>query len=135
METFHEIEGALEDVSNTQHVPETDQQASPPAAAADPDQAAAHGWGAPVAFEYHQGKDTDFTGWAGNATRYEWKDEYGDIGPRNEELEKQLFHGDHLSRVGLRLDRYVCLPPHSRLLIGFPPLSQDSMRSSSIARV
>ena len=29
--------------------------------------------------------------WAANATKYEWKDEYGDVGPAHPELEKMLF--------------------------------------------
>lgn len=104
MESFHEVEGAINDVDNAQHCPGMDQQSS--AAAIDLPEAAAHGWAPPVAFEYDKEKDTTFTGWASNAARYEWNDEYGDVGPRNEELEQQLFHGDHLSRAGLRLDRY-----------------------------
>ncbi|EPS26837.1 hypothetical protein PDE_01776 [Penicillium oxalicum 114-2] len=38
--------------------------------------------------------------WGGNAARYEWKDEYGDVGPRNEELERELFHDEHIPRPG-----------------------------------
>ena len=30
--------------------------------------------------------------WASNAAKYEWKDEFGDIGPPHPELERQLFH-------------------------------------------
>lgn len=30
--------------------------------------------------------------WAANATKYEWSDEYGDVGPAHPELEKQLFN-------------------------------------------
>ncbi|QSS64054.1 DEAD-box protein [Histoplasma capsulatum] len=36
---------------------------------------------------------------------YEWKEEYGDVGPRNEELEKMLFHDEYLNRAGNKFDR------------------------------
>lgn len=108
MENFDEIESALHDVSNTHEAAAPDQTSSSPPQMLEPtQQAAARGWTAPVAFEYQQYADTGFTGWAGNATRYEWSDEYGDVGPRNEELEKQLFQTEYISRAGLRLDRYV----------------------------
>lgn len=29
--------------------------------------------------------------WAANAAKYEWKDEYGDVGPAHPELEEMLF--------------------------------------------
>lgn len=98
MECFQEIEGAL--ASLPQEASGVDQPSSDPT-----EQAATRGWTEPVAFEYQQYNDKDFTEWAGNATRYEWKDEYGDVGPRNEELEKQLFQAEYLARAGQRLDR------------------------------
>ena len=30
--------------------------------------------------------------WAANAVRYEWLEEYGDVAPRHEALEKMLFN-------------------------------------------
>ena len=33
--------------------------------------------------------------WAANAAKYEWLDDYGDVGPKHEELEKMLFGGEH----------------------------------------
>ena len=38
--------------------------------------------------------------WLHNAAKYEWDDEYGEIGPEVPELEKQLFHGEHTMRRG-----------------------------------
>ena len=32
--------------------------------------------------------------WAANAVKYEWKDEYGDVGPAHPELEVMLFGKD-----------------------------------------
>ena len=45
--------------------------------------------------------------WASNAAKYEWSEEYGDIGPAFEELEKQLFRSDLTNRVGLNFDASV----------------------------
>ena len=38
--------------------------------------------------------------WAANAKRYEWLDEYGDVGPRFPELEKMLFKHEYINRKG-----------------------------------
>ena len=45
--------------------------------------------------------------WANKAAIYEWKEEYGEIGPRFEALEKQLFGNDFHVRSGIKFDRYV----------------------------
>ncbi|KAI5300692.1 hypothetical protein KEM56_002263 [Ascosphaera pollenicola] len=42
----------------------------------------------------------EFPQWASSAAKYEWKEEYGDVGPRNEALEQMLFHSDLISRAG-----------------------------------
>ena len=47
--------------------------------------------------------------WAANAQKYEWSDEYGDIGPEHPDLEKQLFGGDFLVRRGQELEKWVPL--------------------------
>ena len=39
--------------------------------------------------------------WASNAATYEWEDEFGDVGPRFPELEKQLFGSDNHVRRGI----------------------------------
>ncbi|OQE24027.1 hypothetical protein PENFLA_c010G10440 [Penicillium flavigenum] len=63
------------------------------------------GWTDPVPFEYAELANTkDHLEWAGVAVRYEWKDEYGDVGPAVPELEDQLFHGDLIARPGAKLD-------------------------------
>ena len=38
--------------------------------------------------------------WATNAMKYEWSEEYGDVGPRHEGLEKMLFHDEHKMNKG-----------------------------------
>ncbi|EEH18325.1 hypothetical protein PABG_00888 [Paracoccidioides brasiliensis Pb03] len=51
------------------------------------------------------GDATELPGWASSAARYEWKEEYGDVGPRNEELEEMLFRNELINRVGNHFDR------------------------------
>ena len=46
-------------------------------------------------------------GWAGNAEKYEWQGDYGDIGPRHEALEDVLFRNDFINRTGLQYEKYV----------------------------
>lgn len=45
--------------------------------------------------------------WAANAAKYEWLDEYGDVGPRFDLLEQMLFRDEHINRTGVRFDKYV----------------------------
>ena len=53
--------------------------------------------------------------WAANAQKYEWSDDYGDIGPEHLDLEKQLFGGDFLVRRGQELEKCVPLYGTRRL--------------------
>lgn len=43
--------------------------------------------------------------WGHDAVKYEWKDEYGDVGPRDETLERQLFQGETINRAGAKLEK------------------------------
>ena len=45
--------------------------------------------------------------WAASAEKYEWKDDYGDIGPEHPELEKQLFGGEFLVRSGADMEKFA----------------------------
>ena len=66
------------------------------------------GWNDPIPFNY----DTVTGGtapvdenratapWLSDAAVYEWDDEYGKVGPKNEALEAELFTGEHLTRAG-----------------------------------
>ena len=38
--------------------------------------------------------------WMSNAAKYEWKEEYGDVGPRHAELEKELFGSEFKMKTG-----------------------------------
>ena len=64
-----------------------------------------HKWVEPQKYDYSiYNKQSGDTGtdisqsrqyeWASSAGKYEWKDEYGEVGPRVPELEKQLFNND-----------------------------------------
>lgn len=48
--------------------------------------------------------------WAANATKYEWKDEYGEVGPAHPELEEMLFGKDFHVTEGKNREKYVNLP-------------------------
>lgn len=48
---------------------------------------------------------TEPPSWAANASRYEWSDEFGDVGPEDKELEKMLFHAEEKMEVGDHLKK------------------------------
>lgn len=68
------------------------------------------GWVEPQAYDYEAATARGYTNtgdvegqtWAHNFKRYEWKDEYGDVGPEIPELEKELFQNETISRRGNR---------------------------------
>ena len=43
------------------------------------------------------------TTWSHDVARYEWREEFGDVGPRDATLEKDLFRGEHINRAGSKL--------------------------------
>lgn len=51
-----------------------------------------------------ENKEIDEAPWLCNAAVYEFDDEYGDVGPRNEELEQLLFFGENLMKVGNKVN-------------------------------
>ena len=78
------MEQALGDVTNNVATPRADGE--------DPKLAADKGWAPPTAYKYDEynstGKQAEEIvaaseeGWASNAARYEWNDEFGDVGPK-----------------------------------------------------
>ena len=70
----------------------------------------AHGWVEKSAYNYdvytksskevdeakadYEANGVEVGEWAGNAAVYKWDDDFGDVGPRFPELEKQLFGGE-----------------------------------------
>ncbi len=66
-------------------------------------------WATPQGFDYAKYNagpsesdqpQGDHSNWAANAAKYEWKDDYGDIGPEHEVLEKMLFGDEHKVQQG-----------------------------------
>ncbi len=51
------------------------------------------------------GEADDPPTWAANATKYEWSDEYGEVGPKHEALEHQLFGGEHQMEQGTEFSK------------------------------
>lgn len=45
--------------------------------------------------------------WAAKAAKYEWNDEFGDVGPPNKELEDMLFRNEFINRAGLKIGKSV----------------------------
>ena len=43
--------------------------------------------------------------WAASAAKYEWNDEFGDVGPPNKELEDMLFRNEFINRAGLKIGK------------------------------
>ncbi|GIC86657.1 DEAD/DEAH box helicase [Aspergillus udagawae] len=41
--------------------------------------------------------------WAAKAAKYEWNDEFGDVGPPNKDLEDMLFRNEFINRAGLKI--------------------------------
>lgn len=42
----------------------------------------------------------DLPSWAASAIKYEWSDEYGDIGPEHQDLEDMLFRDNNQMKTG-----------------------------------
>jgi ATP-dependent RNA helicase DDX3X len=68
---------------NYDHLMAKPSEAAPPAAATDGNQA---------------------PDWAHNAAKYEWSEEYGDVGPKIPQLEDQLFRSEFLNRAGVKFN-------------------------------
>lgn len=71
------------------------------------DRARLAGWTEATAYNYDQftragGSDATFHG---NAARYEWQGEYGDVGPENPALLNELFGGEFQMRRGEHLQQ------------------------------
>jgi len=83
------------------------------------------GWAEPQEFDYDaynafgKGTGTDQVvkgDWSHNAEKYEWKEEYGDVGPPSAELEAQLFRSEFINRQGLKFDKYI-LDIHNHFVV------------------
>lgn len=71
------------------------------------------GWAEPQRYNYDAynaaSKDdpaiADAETWGSNAAKYEWNEEYGDVGPPNPDLEKMLFRDDYIVREGEHMEK------------------------------
>lgn len=54
--------------------------------------------------------------WASNAAKYEWNDDFGDVGPPFPELEQQLFGSEHHVKAGIDFSKYVMFLVNGRYL-------------------
>jgi ATP-dependent RNA helicase DDX3X len=76
------------------------------------------GWAAKSAYDYDaynkttqqlrnedEARGGNERSWASNAVRYEWNDEFGEIGPPLPELEKQLFGSEFHVRHGIEFEK------------------------------
>ena len=90
-----------------------------PASTTDSSNAAREkGWTTPKGYDYEKYTSTlpplnqpqgdnqeQLPEWAAQAAKYEWKDEFGDVGPRNTELEEMLFRSEYTNRTGLKIGK------------------------------
>ena len=92
-------------------------------------------WTAPQAYDYNTylaardpraPRNTPHGDWLSSAVRYEWKDDYGDVAPRLEKLERVLFNldDDEPQGAGIDFSRCVCsavdIPSSSHFARGKP---------------
>ena len=98
-----EMQGALNDISNEVATNDTGTATT----------ARQKGWAEPSSYDYEEygkaAKDATvvnptITMWGHNAQKYEWQEDYGEVGPRNEELEQMLYHSEFITRQGIRFD-------------------------------
>ncbi|OOF90851.1 hypothetical protein ASPCADRAFT_156157 [Aspergillus carbonarius ITEM 5010] len=74
------------------------------------------GWTTPEQYDYEKytssvtplgplqnGGEGNLPAWAAQAAKYEWQDDYGDVGPQNPALEEQLYRGEYINRTGLKI--------------------------------
>lgn len=76
------------------------------------------GWTTPEQYDYEKytssvtplgplqnGGEGNLPAWAAQAAKYEWQDDYGDVGPQNPALEEQLYRGEYINRTGLKIGK------------------------------
>lgn len=101
-----DMKQALADVTNVQ----TNAKAGPPKDEAAHALARERGWNEPVAYDYAttnnavDAKNMPNSNWAYMSRKYEWNDEFGEIGPAMPELEEELFRRETINRAGVKLE-------------------------------
>lgn len=118
MSTFDttDMSQALADKTNVGEEQQTDAK-SAPTAEESAIRARLRGWVEPEGYNYatynastreeREAVDAgpDASPWASNAVKYEWKDDYGDVGPADPELEQLLFKAQTFTDAGELFER------------------------------
>lgn len=117
-DTFNttEMTEALDATSDTDIKPKGIQPVGPPA---DKEEAAAkaraYGFVTPIKYDYSvygvktgpdaedEAESVPAYNWAASAEKYEWDEEFGEVGPRVPELEDLLFKGEHMMKIGIHM--------------------------------
>lgn len=61
---------------------------------------------APAVVQTAEGYTSTVNGdWAHAARKYEWDESFGDVGPKNQALEEQLFRLDSINRQGIKFNQ------------------------------
>ena len=68
------------------------------------------GWVEPQSFDYEshnapiKASGANEGDWNHHAAKYEWKEDYGEVGPAIPELEHQLFRSEFINRQGVKFN-------------------------------
>ena len=105
------MEHALEDVTNKNHTRSAQPAVRTDEMEANSAKARQLGWVEPLPFNYEgltaiRGRSIeDLSLWGHGAAKYEWNDEYGDVGPPVPALEAELFGSEFRNRQGHKLSK------------------------------
>ncbi len=78
-----------------------------------------HGWSEPEKYDYEsynagtrEEREAveaahEVPAWASNAMKYEWQEDYGDVGPEHPELEEMLFKDKNRMESGIEFEKYL----------------------------
>lgn len=95
-----------------------------------------HGWTAPIPTDYNslmnkEGLPSEgpLPSWMANTGTYEWKDEYGEVGPEDPELEKVIFGNRLLNNAGAYLKHLEDLDVHQEGEVQFEAIREVSSLS------
>ena len=99
------------------------------------------GWVEPQEYDYNaaaappagvaQAVDQGAPSWAHNAVKYEWQEDFGDVGPKIPELEEQLFRSEFLNRKGLKFDELCSIKVTAEAKEKPAPISDVSVALST----
>lgn len=94
-------------------------------------EAADHGWAATIPLDYEaiMNKDSStaegsLPSWMANTGTYQWKDEYGELGPEDPELEKVIFDEKLLNSAGAYLKQLQNFHVHQEGEVEFAAIKE-----------